>query len=152
MAEAAKTPEVGDSPTPEPEAKGLRAQLEATQAELKSVKAKEKVRAFDDAGFDTEQGLGKAIFKEYDGELDKDAVLEYAKTEYNWSATAESEHPEAPQILGGTERLEAVTQTAGSITPPSEAGMLAEAEASGDYQKTLAMKAEEMGAWFSGKP
>jgi len=152
MAEAAETPDVGDSPTPEPEAKGLRAQLEASQSRVKALEAKEKVRAFEGAGLDTEKGLGKAIFKEYTGELDKDAVLEYAKSEYDWQVSTESEHPEAQQIVGGQERLDAVTQTAGSIAPPSEAGILAEAEATGDYQKTLSMKAEEMGAWFSGKP
>lgn len=130
--------------TPEEEPKGLRAQLETALAENKELKADKREAAFAEAGFDVTKGLGKAIEKEYSGELTKDAVLAYAEAEYGHVNEAVSEHPEAGQITDAQGRLDAAGQTAGSIRPPSQSDALAAAEADGDYKTTMAIKSQRV--------
>ena len=124
--------------------KGLRAQLNAANAELKTLKARERATAFTEAGFDVTKGLGKAIEKEYTGELTKDGVLAYAESEYGHVNEAVAEHPEAGQIADAQGRLDAAGQTAGSIAPPSQVDALATAEADGDYATTMQIKANQL--------
>jgi len=123
---------------------GLRKQLEASLAKTKELEARERIRAFDDAGLDTSQGLGKAISQVYEGEATKEAVAEFAKDEYGWVAPASDAHPQAQQIATEQARVDDIGNTAGSIVPPSEADALATAEAAGDYGATLNIKGQQM--------
>lgn len=128
--------------------KGLRAKLEEVLAENRELKADKRQTAFEKAGLATDTGLGKAIFKEYDGELSEDAVREYAKTEYGWEADPDSQHPDAPQIAQEQARLDAVGETAGSVVAPTQAEILAKAEAEGDVQTTMALKGQQVAEMF----
>ena len=139
---------VDQATEPQDEAKGLRGQLEAALAENKELKAEKRGAAFHAAGLDPNQGLGKAIFKEYDGELTPDAVLEYAQTEYGYVGDQTSQHPQAEQIQQGQQALDQVGQTAGSVVSPTQTDVLAKAEADGDYNTAMAVKTGQMAEWF----
>ncbi len=132
--------------------KGLRAQLEKTLAENRKLKAREMARSFAEIGLEPDKGLGKAIAKEYDGEISTDAILEYAKTEYAY--TPPTENPDAP--IAGTitteqERLDAATRSAGSVKSPTVEEMLAKAESEGNVNESLRIKAAQLEALMYGK-
>ena len=129
---------------PAEEAKGLRGQLEAALSENKTLKADKLAESFDKIGLDPKTGLGKAIAKEYSGDVSADALAEYAKTEYDWEGSEESPNPQAQAINEGTQRLEEVNQTSGSIVAPNEGDVLAKAEAEGDYATTMAIKGQRI--------
>ncbi len=144
----AEPTEVVETPEPETEAKGLRGQLETALDELKTYKTRDKVRAFADAGLDTTTGLGKAIAKEYEGDMTKDAVLEYASAEYGHVAGETQQHPQADAINTGQAALDQVGQTAGSVAPPNREDVLAKAEAEGDMATTMAIKSQKIAEMF----
>jgi hypothetical protein len=131
--------------------KGLRAKLEEALAENRELKAEKRVAAFEKAGLATDTGLGKAIFKEYDGELSEDAVREYAKTEYGWEAAPEPTHPDARQITEEQARLDQAGETAGSVVAPTQEDILAKAEAEGDVNTTMAIKGAQVAEMFRGR-
>ena len=137
------TVEVPPTPDTEPEAKGLRAQLETALDKLKVHESKDRDRAFSDAGLDITKGVGKAVYKEYEGEMGKDAILAYASTEYSYEAEA-GEHPQAVAIAEGQAALDQIGQSAGSVVPPTQVDVLAKAEAEGDYKTTLAIKGRQL--------
>jgi hypothetical protein len=150
MSDTETTEEVLTDPD---EPKGLRKQLNESNAKLKKANAREMERAFSDIGLSADKLLGKAIAKEYEGEITAEAIAEYAKSEYGWEGTTVSEHPEAETIAQGQAALDQVGQAAGSVPlTPTDGQKLAEAEAKGEYQKTLAMKGAEVASWFGGKP
>jgi len=131
---------------------GLRKQLEATLAENKTLKAEKLEGSFKAIGLDPTQGLGKAIAKEYDGEISTEALAEYADSEYGHKFEAPPElNPQVAQIAGEQAKLDQVGQTAGSVAPPTEADALAKAEAEGDYQTTMAIKGAQVARQFQGR-
>ena len=85
------------------------------------------------------------------GDVSADALAEYAKTEYDWEGSEESPNPQAQAINEGTQRLEEVNQTSGSIVPPNESDALAKAEAEGDYATTLAIKGQRVADSLFGR-
>ena len=143
--------EVEETTQSEPEAKGLRAQLETALSENKDLKAKDRDRAFTDAGLDITKGVGKAVYKEYDGDMTKDAILGYATEEYSYEAGEGVVHPQAEAIAQGQAALDQVGQTAGSVVPPTQSDELAKAEAEGDYATTLAIKGQRVADSLFGR-
>ena len=140
-----ETAEVKDQDEP----KGLRKQLAEAHGRIKDLQAREMKRSFDELGLDTSKGLGKAIAKEYEGEITAEAIATYAKTEYDWTPEERTpSNPLAGQIAQEQGKLDAVGQTAGSVAPPSEADALAKAEAEGDYQTAMAIKSRQIAAMF----
>ena len=151
--ESAQTPEDAAGTTEAADAGkdtggGLRKQLENSLAEVKELKADKRKRAFDDAGLDTTKGLGKAIHQVYEGEATKEAVVEFAKSEYDWTPPVSDEHPQAQQIQTEQARADQLTDTAGSVAPPSTADQLAKAEAEGDYRTAMAIKSQQVESMF----
>ena len=140
------TEEVEDKET----GKGLRAQLEASLKRETTLKTTILDAAYDAIGLDTSTGLGKAISKEYEGEASEEALSKYAKDEYDWEAPAsEAIHPQAEAIAQGTQQLEQIGQTAGSVVAPTEGDTLSEAEAKGDYGMTMALKGKQVMDMFN---
>ena len=136
--------ETVETPAPESEAKGLRGQLETALEKLAKHEAKDRDRAFADAGLDISQGVGKAVYKEYEGEMGKDEILAYASSEYSFEVGDGVAHPQAEAIAQGQAALDQVGQTAGSVAVPTEGDVLAKAEAEGDYNTTLAIKGQQV--------
>ena len=134
--------------TPE-SGKGLRSKLEEALAENKQLKADKLVGKFADAGLDPTTGLGKAIAKEYDGEISKEAILDYAKTEYEWEPTPVEElNPVAVAIAQEQANLDTIGETAGSVHTPTQAELLAKAEAEGDTQASMNIKGQQVADMF----
>lgn len=98
-------------------------------------------------GLDPTQGIGKAIDTIWDGQPQD--LAEFAKAEFGYEP--DTTNPLGPMILDGLARLDAVGQSAGSVAVPTQADVLALAEESGDYQKTMQMKAYEVAGWFGGR-
>ena len=142
-----------DSPTteaavveeePKETGKGLRTQLEKALAENKDLKADKLETSLQGVGLSVDAGLGKAIAKDYSGELTPDAVAAYAETEYGYKRP-EQQHPQAQQIVTEQARVDQVAQVTVPVTSTlTEAQQIAEAEAAGDFDKAGAIKAVQM--------
>ena len=130
--------------------KGLRAQLEKTLAENKTLKGREMARSFDDLGLSLDKGLGKAIAKEYSGEITTEAIAEYAKNEYQYShEVIPATNPQTEAIQQTQAQIDAASQGAGSVpVTPTDAEALAQAEAEGNYQQTMAIKGNQIADMF----
>jgi len=138
------------SEEPKETGKGLRAQLEKTLAENRELKADKLGATFASLGLELDKGLGKAIAKEYDGALSKEAVAEFAKEEYGYVAEpVVPQHPDTPVITQEHARLDQVGQTAGSVAAPTQDEQLAAAEAAGDYTTTMGIKGNQVAKMFN---
>jgi hypothetical protein len=148
------TAEVVEETPKADDGKGLRKQLNASLEREKKFRTQLLDKAYTDLKLDPATGLGKAIAKEYEGEPNMDALAAYAKDEYDYEAPASevADHPQAEQIAQQQAALDAVGGTAGSVVDPTQGDVLAQAEADGDYQKTMAIKAQEVNSWFSRGP
>jgi hypothetical protein len=145
--ETTETEEVTEEP------KGLRAtiskqsgQLKDKDAEIADLTTQLLQTAYEDIGLDPSTALGKAIAKEYVGAPNVDALAAYAKEEYDYTFEGQAtQSPEGQVIAQGHAALDQIGQTAGSVpVAPTEGGVLAEAEAAGDYATTMAIKGQQM--------
>jgi hypothetical protein len=152
--ETTETTEVVEAEAPKDDGKGLRKQLNASLDREKKYKTQLLDNAYEELKLDPNTGLGKAIAKEYEGEPTLDALAAYAKDEYEYEAPAaeSADHPQAELIAQQQAALDAVGGTAGSVVDPTQGDVLAQAEADGDYQKTMAIKAQEVNSWFGSGP
>jgi hypothetical protein len=146
--ETTETTEVASEPEAKEksEAKGLRGQLEKSLVENKKLRSTILTEAYAKLELDTDKGLGKAIAKEYEGEASFDALAEYAKNEYGHEAVEVApDNPVVPSITDGHTALDQLGQTAGSVPlSPTDGDVLAEAESTGDYATTMAIKGQQM--------
>ena len=62
--------------------KELREKNEFLEGRLAEFEAKEKVQIFKDAGLDTSTGVGKAVEKLYEGEMNVESIQKYASEEF----------------------------------------------------------------------
>lgn len=146
--ESPQTPEDAAVEEQEPESgKGLRAQLEATQAELRELKERALDDAFGRNGLSRTSGVGKAFAQSYDGEPTPEAVAEYLQAEYQFEAEPEA-HPFAQAIARGQAELDALHATGGSVAPMTHADELARAEARGDTDTSIALKSDQLSKMF----
>lgn len=135
----------GDAP------KQLRDALKRANAENTKLKGQIMAGAYEELGLDRESGLGKAINKEYDGDTSLEALTAYAKDEYGYTPPVGTDHAEAGTITTQQAQLDAASQGAGSVIPPSEADALAAAEASGDVATSMAIKGDQVARMFQGR-
>jgi len=133
-----------DQQTQQEDPKGLRKQIADQAAVIRQYRQKEMADAIASLGLEADAGLGKAIAKEYDGEVSTEAIAAYAKEEYQYDGPVSSDNPVAPAIQAGNERLEQIDATSGSVPVPSQQDELAQAEAEGDWQKAMALKGERV--------
>lgn len=71
----------------------LRDRVKQLTAENKELSAFKRGVVFKDAGLDPGKGIGKAVFKEYDGDLDAEAIRSYATDEYGWEQPSDDDAP-----------------------------------------------------------
>ncbi len=140
-----ETPEVAEKTDKPEEAKGLRKQLNDAHAVIAKQRTDILTPAYEKLNLNPENGLGKAIAKEYEGEASYEALAKYAKDEYGHEFTpVDTTHPEAEAIVQGQAALDQVGQTAGSVVAPTQDDALAKAEAEGDYATTMAIKGQQL--------
>lgn len=128
--------------------KGLREALDRREAELtekdaviNQLNSKLMASAFETAGLNPLEGLGKAVAKLYDGEPDAAAVATYAKDEFGW------EGPPRKGLPGEVAEAQARTDAAqiGSQPLVSEAELtdqITTAERAGDWQEAVRRKVQ----------
>lgn len=69
-------------------------------------------------GLNPNEGLGKAVAKEYDGDVNLDAVTSYLASEYNYTPPTPSVPEEV--VTEATQRVDEVMGQSASVTPEQE--------------------------------
>jgi hypothetical protein len=132
------TPIVGSvEPGPDPDRSGvqtpdekpdanaeLRAYNKRLKAENRDFKARIMSGDLKAIGLDHEAGLGKAIAKEYDGEMTTEALAAYAKDEYGHDSAVPLQ---VPQEVQAGDRLDQAMQGSTPVVP-TEAPIAGQAE------------------------
>lgn len=144
--ETIETPD--EKPTDSGPIKQLRAAEKAAKAEAKEYRTLLMAGAYNQMGLDPNEGLGKAIAKEYSGKPTPEALAEFAKEEYNYTPAVESSSPQAQEIAAEQARIDQVGQGAGSVAPVTQQDALAIAEAERDNNTTMAIKGAQVQSWF----
>ena len=85
-------------------------------------------RLMSDIGLDPTTGLGKAIAKEYSGDLTVEALGAYARDEYGHKWTGETSDAKVTEITEAQDQADKLTSSAESVTPIDEGTKIQEAE------------------------
>ena len=125
-------------------------ELESAEKELNSVKM---ANAIKDAGFDPDTGAGKALKDLYKGELQADAIKEFA-SQYGWGdAPAEptQEELQRQRVVSSQDNLDTVIEASVPVEPVGLDDQIAQAQADGDWQTSSALKADKLKALLKDK-
>lgn len=152
-----ETTEVNEDTTDAPEEvvteasgpKQLREALKRSQEEASGYRTQLMSSAYQEVGLNPNEGLGKAIAKEYDGEPTSAALAEYAKTEYKYESEVTPENEKSTQIAAGQTVLDKVDAVSIHTTPKTEMEELAKAQSDGDLTKQGQIKANQLGKMFA---
>ena len=122
-------------------------ELEATEKEFKSVQMGNAIK---DAGFDPESGQGKALKDLYKGDLQPEAIQQFAKENYGWGSETPTEvDPQAAQkarVVSSQESLDTVIEASVPVEPVVIDDQIAQAQQDGDWQTSSNLKAEKLRA------
>ena len=122
-------------------------ELEGVEKEYKSVKMDKVVQ---DAGFDPASGQGKALKDLYKGELEVDAVKQFAEENYVWSsetpAEVTQEQAQKSRVVTSQESLDTVIEASVPVEPVGINDQIAQAQQDGDWQTSSSLKAEKLRA------
>ena len=118
-------------------------ELESVEKEFKSVKM---ANAIQDAGFDPQSGEGKALKDLYKGELEANAIKEFASN-YGWgNAPAEptQEELQRQRVVSGQDSLDTVIEASVPVEPVGLDDQIAQAQSDGDWQTSSNLKADKL--------
>jgi len=125
-------------------------ELESAEKELNSV---QMANAIKDAGFDPDTGAGKALKDLYKGELQADAIKEFA-SQYGWGdAPAEptQEELQRQRVVSSQANLDTVIEASVPVEPVGLDDQIAQAQADGDWATSSALKADKLKALLKDK-
>jgi hypothetical protein len=117
-------------------------ELETVEKEYKSV---QMANAIKDAGFDPDTGAGKALKDLYKGELQADAIKDFA-SQYGWGdAPAEptQEELQRQRVVSSQDNLDTVIEASVPVEPVGLDDQIAQAQADGDWSTSSALKAHK---------
>lgn len=141
--------EVTEEPTGNPE---LRAAYDREKE--RRITAERRVIAGDleAIGLDPDVGLGKAIAKEYDGELTREAIAAYASEEYGFTPVGMDTEGAAQRAAAAAEQAEQLEAASTSVVPAGVEDQLAAydqrlAEEDATREDAEASLAAKMGAF-----
>jgi len=120
-------------------------ELESVEKEFKSV---QMANAIKDAGFDPESGEGKALKDLYKGELEANAIKEFAG-QYGWGdAPTEptQEELQRQRVVSGQDNLDTVIEASVPVEPVGIDDQIAQAMTDGDWQTSSNLKADKLRA------
>ena len=108
-------------------------------------------RLMSDIGLDPTTGLGKAIAKEYSGDLTVEALGAYAHDEYGHEWTGKIPDSKATEITEAQDQADKLTSSAESVTPINESTQIQQAESKlignevdpADARASVALKMEQ---------
>ena len=104
--------------------------------------------AIKDAGFDPDTGAGKALKDLYKGELQADAIKEFA-SQYGWGdAPAEptQEELQRQRVVSSQDSLDTVIEASVPVEPVGLDDQIAQAHSDGDWQTSSNLKADKLRA------
>ena len=125
-------------------------ELESVEKEYKSV---QMANAIKDAGFDPDTGAGKALKDLYKGELQADAIKDFA-SQYGWGdAPAEptQEELQRQRVVSSQDNLDTVIEASVPVEPVGLDDQIAQAQADGDWSTSSALKADKLKALMKDK-
>ena len=125
-------------------------ELESVEKEYKSV---QMANAIKDAGFDPDTGAGKALKDLYKGELQADAIKDFA-SQYGWGdAPAEptQEELQRQRVVSSQDNLDTVIEASVPVEPVGLDDQIAQAQADGDWATSSALKADKLKALLKDK-
>ncbi len=119
-------------------------ELESVEKEYKSV---QMANAIKDAGFDPETGAGKALKDLYKGELQADAIKEFA-SQYGWGEAPQPTQDELQRqrVVSSQDNLDTVIEASVPVEPVGIDDQIAQAQADGDWQTSSNLKADKLKA------
>jgi hypothetical protein len=119
-------------------------ELETVEKEYKSV---QMANAIKDAGFDPDNGAGKALKDLYKGELQADAIKEFA-SQYGWGEAPEptQEELQRQRVVSSQDNLDTVIEASVPVEPVGIDDQIAQAQADGDWQTSSNLKADKLKA------
>jgi hypothetical protein len=119
-------------------------ELESVEKEYKSV---QMANAIKDAGFDPDNGAGKALKDLYKGELQADAIKEFA-SQYGWGQAPEptQEELQRQRVVSSQDNLDTVIEASVPVEPVGLDDQIAQAQADGDWQTSSNLKADKLKA------
>ena len=120
-------------------------ELESVEKEFKSV---QMANAIKNAGFDPESGEGKALKDLYKGDLEANAIKEFASN-YGWgNAPAEpsQEELQRQRVVSGQDSLDTVIEASVPVEPVGLDDQIAQAQSDGDWQTSSNLKADKLRA------
>jgi hypothetical protein len=127
-------------------------ELEAKEKEFKSVLMGNAIK---DAGFDPDSGQGKALKDLYKGDLQADAIKQFAQENYGWGSETPTEaDPQAVQkarVVSSQQNLDTVIEASVPVEPVGLDDQIAQAQADGDWQTSSALKADKLKALLKDK-
>ena len=122
-------------------------ELEGVEKEYKSVKMNNLIQ---DAGVDPASGQGKALKDLYKGELEVDAVKQFAEENYGWSSETPTEvtqeQAQKSRVVTSQESLDTVIEASVPVEPVGIDDQIAQAQQDGDWQTSSNLKADKLRA------
>ena len=122
-------------------------ELEGVEKEYKSVMMDSVIQ---DAGFDPASGQGKALKDLYKGELEVDAVKQFAEENYGWSSETPTEvtqeQAQKSRVVTSQESLDTVIEASVPVEPVGIDDQIAQAQQDGDWQTSSNLKADKLRA------
>lgn len=134
------TDETNDTTPPEnetPNAKRMRERLEALESENAALNARVKLSAFKEAGLDPEKGIGKAVYRTYEGDVDPENIRQFATTEYDWS-------PDTSGVSDAARRMQAIGNMGSGEEARNRIEQADAAAKDGDWVTSAALKDREL--------
>ena len=125
-------------------------ELETVEKEYKSV---QMANAIKDAGFDPDTGAGKALKDLYKGELQANAIKDFA-SQYGWGdAPTEptQEELQRQRVVSSQDNLDTVIEASVPVEPVGLDDQIAQAQADGDWSTSSALKADKLKALMKDK-
>ena len=125
-------------------------ELEAVEKEYKFVKMESAIK---DAGFDPATGAGKALKDLYKGELEVDAIKEFA-SQYGWGEVlpqATQQELQRQRVVSSQANLDTVIEASVPVEPVGIDDQIAQAQADGDWKTSSALKADKLKALLEKK-
>jgi hypothetical protein len=91
-----------------------------------------------------ETGLGKAIAKEYKGDPTSEALLTFAKEEYDYEPAAIPDNAQAQTITTEQQKLDSVTSVSTPVVPLNDQDALAKANKDQDFVAMGKIKSDQL--------
>lgn len=124
--------------------KELRDALKREKAENKELREILMEDAWEKVGLKPDEGLGKAIAKEYKGKPTAEALAAYAAEEYGHNVPDAPENEKQPAIDAGTDLQERVQSQSKPLVPDAPEEQRRKAEAEGDWDTAGRIKANKL--------